>query len=41
VECPHDADISVDVPGGGDWSHCDLTIDEAPINIRYTTTEES
>jgi hypothetical protein len=41
VEVPKDADIFVEVPGGGDWSHMDLDIDQSPINIRFTTTEES
>ena len=28
IECPDDAEIFVKVPGGGDWSNCNLTIDK-------------
>lgn len=37
IDCPPDAQITVQVPGGGDWSHCDLDIsDENPIMVQFT-----
>lgn len=39
---PLDADITVRVPGGGDWSNelLDIT-DDHPIIISWTTTEQT
>jgi hypothetical protein len=36
---PSDAEITVRVPGGGDYSHSDLDINEHPITVTWTTTE--
>jgi len=33
---PSGADITVRVPGGGDWSGMDLDLDEHNINIDWT-----
>ena len=36
VKIPGDAKVYVTVPGGGDWSHTDLDIDDdAPLTIEY------
>lgn len=33
---PQDADVYVEVPGGGDWSNCELNIDnDVPLKITY------
>jgi hypothetical protein len=37
---PDNAGIFVQVPGGGDWANCTLDIDDAPIQIHYSTVEE-
>jgi hypothetical protein len=40
IEVPSNAKISVHVPGGGDWSHTNLEIDnESPVNITWETDE--
>lgn len=36
---PANAKVTVHVPGGGDWSHCDLEIEEHPINVSWDETE--
>lgn len=36
---PDDAKITMNVPGGGDYSNTTLDIDEMPIHIEYTTVE--
>lgn len=36
---PSDAKITVHVPGGGDYSHSDLDINEHPITVTWSTTE--
>lgn len=38
-DVPDNAGIFVNVPGGGDWSHEQLDIDDAPIQLYYATTE--
>lgn len=43
IDIPHDAEVSVYVPGGGDWSHTDLDIcEDTPVKITWVerTTEE-
>lgn len=37
---PYDADLTVRVPGGGDWSNTDLVLDECPVKVTYTVVEE-
>jgi hypothetical protein len=37
---PDNAGIFVQVPGGGDWTNSTLDIDDAPIQIFYSTTEQ-
>jgi hypothetical protein len=39
-QVPDNAGIYVQVPGGGDWANCTLDIDDAPIQIHYSTTEQ-
>lgn len=38
---PLDAEVWVDVPGGGDWSNTDLSLGTAPLRVSWTTREES
>lgn len=38
---PADAKVWFNVPGGGDWSSCDIAIDnDNPITVRWETVEE-
>jgi len=40
LKLPKDAKVFVTVPGGGDWSNCDLELDKStPLNIVYTSTK--
>lgn len=41
VKVPADATISVYVPGGGDWSHSDLDINEHPVTIVWKESHEA
>lgn len=34
--CGADAEVYVEVPGGGDWSSERLEIDRAPVVVRWT-----
>lgn len=36
---PKDARVEVKVPGGGDWSNTDLSLDDCPVVVSYTVTE--
>jgi hypothetical protein len=36
---PHDAKITMTVPGGGDYSDMTLDIEDMPITVKYTTVE--
>lgn len=39
---PTDAEVYVQVPGGGDWSNTSLDIDDAcPVVLTWQTKEES
>lgn len=38
---PEGADIWVQVPGGGDWSHEALPIDEHPVRVQWTTVDDA
>lgn len=41
-EIPADAEFVFRVPGGADWSNCDLDIDaENPVCVRWQTREET
>ena len=37
---PDDAKITMQVPGGGDYSNMTLDIDDMPITVKYITVEE-
>lgn len=38
LKLPKDAKVFVNVPGGGDWSNCELELDTStPLNIVYTS----
>lgn len=38
-DLPEDAELFVRVPGGADWSSCDLTLGvETELEVRYTRT---
>ncbi len=37
-----DAEVVFQVPGGGDYSNCEVDVDgDSPIAVRWTVTEES
>ena len=36
LSIPDDASITIQVPGGGDWSNCDLDLDDTSIQITWT-----
>ncbi len=38
-DVPANATIVVHVPGGGDWSHCDLDLKEHPAVVQWSTNE--
>jgi len=38
---PEDAKIYMEVPGGGDWSHCELNTTHEPLVVTWTVTEYS
>ncbi len=41
-DVPANAKVSFHVPGGGDWSHVDVSIDsETPIYVEWETTEQN
>lgn len=41
-QIPDDADMFVQVPGGGDWSNTNLDIErDTNLHVRWTTVEES
>ena len=37
---PADAEVFIHVPGGADWSHVDLTLDEANLQISWKETSD-
>ena len=38
LRLPKDAKVFVNIPGGGDWSNCELELDKStPLNIVYTS----
>lgn len=38
---PEHATVFVEVPGGGDWSNCDLEIDDRrPLIVTFQTVED-
>jgi hypothetical protein len=37
---PRDAEIIVNVPGGGDWSNTELDLREYPVIVKWTEVEE-
>lgn len=42
VRIPEDAEVTIHVPGGGDWSDMDLTIDsDTPVEITWKTVSHS
>lgn len=41
VDLPYNAGIFMQIPGGGNWSNTPLDIDDAHLQIHYTTTDES
>lgn len=41
LDLPGDTRVSVRVPGGGDWSNCDLELDEScGLNVGWTETQQ-
>lgn len=38
---PDDAEIYIEVPGGGDWSHTQLDTIHEPLVVKWTVTEYS
>jgi len=38
---PEDAEIYMNVPGGGDWSHMELNTTHEPMIVKWSETDES
>lgn len=39
VGAPPNAKVRVEIPGGGDWSGCDIEIDQAPLTVTWEEQE--